>query len=99
MPRVEIWCRVTVIGPQGTVLGTWEESGIGAPDLGVVDRLSRVRLAAGRVGWSVVVHDVSADLVQLLGLVGLDGEMVGQPEAGKDPLCVQKRVEPTDPPT
>jgi hypothetical protein len=41
--------------------------------LELVDDLARFQLAARRLGWSVRLRSTSRDLVELLGLVGLDG--------------------------
>jgi hypothetical protein len=68
------------------------------PDLGVVDALARLKLVARRLGYSVRVHDPSAELAELLDLVGLnlDLEMVGETECGEQ-VGVEKAVEPGDP--
>ncbi len=44
-----------------------------ACDLGLVDRLLQLHLAAGRLGWSVELTAASAELRELLALLGLDG--------------------------
>jgi hypothetical protein len=98
----DVWCRITVIGPDGEELEEWTLSGPGRPDLAVVDLLARVRLLCGRDGRAVVVGELSAALVELLELAGLRGEVggqvVGQPEEREDPLGVEEEVEGTDPP-
>lgn len=73
------------------------------PDLGLVDALARLQVAAGRLGCSVRLREVSADLAQLLDLVGfgccggpaLALEAGGEPERGKQ-LGVQEVVPPDD---
>lgn len=40
-------------------------------DLGLVDGLLRLQLAARRLGWSLRLVDVTGDLCELLQLVGL----------------------------
>jgi hypothetical protein len=43
-----------------------------AADLAVVDALARLDLAASRVGGRIAVQGMTADLLELLRLVGLD---------------------------
>jgi hypothetical protein len=69
------------------------------PDLGCVNRLARLQLAARRCGWSVVVRDPHPALAGLLELVGLSG-LVGlepqrQPELLEE-LRVDEVVQPGD---
>jgi hypothetical protein len=70
------------------------------PDLSVVDVLARLQLAARRVGWSIELCDPSAELCELLDLVGLARvlplEARGETEDGKQ-VGVQEVVEPGDP--
>jgi hypothetical protein len=46
-------------------------------DLAFVDGLLRVQLTAKRFGWSIRLHDVRPDLLELLELVGLATDLVG----------------------
>jgi ABC-type transporter Mla MlaB component len=48
-------------------------------DLSLVDALARLQLAARRRGGSLRVHDASAELIQLLDLVGLSELVSGRP--------------------
>ena len=98
MGDLEVWCRVTVLGPGGVERCGWALWGLGRPDLAVVDGLARLRLAAVRAGGAIVLRDVSAELADLLDLVGLRRELGGQPEGGKDPLGVEEEMHPGDPP-
>ena len=41
------------------------------PDLGLVDVLARLHLAAARLGWTLEIRGVSDELRGLLDLVGL----------------------------
>jgi phosphoglycolate phosphatase-like HAD superfamily hydrolase len=68
------------------------------PDLGVVDALARLKLAALRLGYSIRVHEPSAELVELLDLVGLTPELevIGEAEGGEE-VGVEEAVEPADP--
>jgi hypothetical protein len=70
-----------------------------APDLALVDRLLRLRLAAGRRGWVLLLRDVPAALRELLVLVGVDEllEPRGQAELPEQ-LGVEEVVQPGDPP-
>jgi hypothetical protein len=69
------------------------------PDLGCVNRLARLQLAARRCGWTLVVRDPHPGLCGLLELVGLSGvvrlEPIGQPERAEQ-LRVDEVVEPGD---
>ena len=44
-------------------------------DLGFVDGLLRVQLAARRFGWSIKLRDVRPDLLELVELVGLTTDL------------------------
>ena len=46
-------------------------------DLGFVEDLLRVQLAARRFGWSIQLRDVRPDLRELIELVGLTTDLVG----------------------
>jgi len=59
-------------------------SAVGRADLGVVDVLARVRLMARRLGCAVQLRSPSMDLVDLLALIGLRGEL---------PLEVERQAE------
>jgi hypothetical protein len=72
--------------------------GAGDPNLLVLEGLASFHLAARRRGARVVLDDVCAELVVLLELTGLAGEMLGQPEARKDVLGVEEAVEADNPP-
>ena len=66
------------------------------PDLAVVNGLARARLAARRRGMTIRVCDVPCELVELLDLVGLRPEVLGQAE-GREEVRVEEGVEPGDP--
>ena len=67
------------------------------PDLGLVDALARLKLAARRLGWSMRVCEPSVELAELLDLVGLnlDLEVVGEAEGGEQ-VGVEEAVERGD---
>jgi hypothetical protein len=44
-------------------------------DLGFVEALARVQLAARRFGWSIRLVDVRPDLLELVDLVGLRSDL------------------------
>jgi hypothetical protein len=50
--------------------------GEGRCDLGFVDDLLRVQLAARRFGWSIRLREVRPDLLELVELVGLRTELL-----------------------
>jgi hypothetical protein len=54
-----------------------------APDLAVVEGLARLELVARRSGGAMFLHDVAPVLDGLLDLVGLRGEMRGQPRTSR----------------
>lgn len=93
MAAVQLWCRVTIVGPDGSELAHYSLEGPGAPDLGVVDDVARLALLAGRLGGGVVLAEVSPTLRALFGLAGLHVEVEGQAELGKEPLGVQEGQE------
>ena len=72
-------------------------------DLDLVDELARLQACAQRLGWSVAMRVDSAELTDLLDVVGLAGvvsvEVIGKPEPGKEGLGVEEVVMPDDPVT
>jgi hypothetical protein len=94
----ELWCRITIVGPDGEELEQWTLSGPGHPDLAAVELLARLRLASGRAGRDLVVRELSGRLAGLLELSGLRREVRGQPEELEERPIVQEEVEPRDPP-
>jgi hypothetical protein len=94
----QVWCRITILAPDGSVDATWLLKGPGAPDLAVVDWVARCFLLAGRAGRTAILRDVCQRLEQLIRLAGLCGKMGGQPEQREETLGIEERVEPGDPP-
>jgi hypothetical protein len=89
------------------VVNSWSLAGAGPPDAATVDELARLYVVVRRLGYSVRLRDVSADLRRLLDLCGLSHlfgvgslrvEMVGEAECGEQ-LCIHEVVEPDDPVT
>jgi hypothetical protein len=83
------WCRVTVLGPDGTVLARRVLAGAGRPGLAAVDRVARLALLAGRIGGSIALTEVAPALAELLALAGLPVEVEGQAELGEEPFGVE----------
>jgi ABC-type transporter Mla MlaB component len=63
---------VVVLSQHGEEVARWPLASLRRPDLAAIDDLARVRLAARRLGCSIVVLDACAELRALLDLVGLD---------------------------
>ena len=78
------------------------------PDLGTVDALARLRLAARRAGYELRLARVPPQLTELVDLAGLstalgaaDGlavESVRQPEEWEEGLGVEEEADAADPP-
>jgi hypothetical protein len=73
-----------------------------APDLGTIDALARLELAARRRGRSVRLDGTNEDLRQLVGFAGLGRvlrvEPGGEPEEREERLRVEEERELDDPP-
>jgi hypothetical protein len=65
------WGTVLVLTGRAVPVASWALTGLGRPDLAVVDDLARLQLGARRLGYSIRVPDACPELVDLLGLVGL----------------------------
>ena len=85
-----LWCRVTMVDPDGIALASGVLEGPAAPDIGAVDDVARLALLAKRLGGGLVLTDVSPDLRALVELTGLVVEMEGEPERGEEPLGIQQ---------
>ena len=69
-------------------------------DLATVGALARAELNARRTGRRLRVVNASAELLELIAFVGLEGVLLGperQPEQRKQAVGVEERVEPDDP--
>ena len=86
-----------LLDERGAVVASWPFDVRTRADLSLVDELARVRLTARRAGYVLVLYDAPDELIELLDLVGLRVEMLGQPELGEQP-CVEEVVVPDDPP-
>ena len=101
MASTQVWCQVTVRGPDESVLSVWTMRGSGEPGLAAVDLLARLHLASRSLGGSVALSDVVVPLDELLELAGLSrlrGKVGGQAEGGEQSVGFEEGVEPADPP-
>ena len=76
-------------------LARWTLNCDGHPDLGTVDDVARLQLAARRLGWSVRLGAAAAAMSELLELAGLT-EVLGETEGGEE-VGVEEVVVPDDP--
>jgi hypothetical protein len=97
MATVRPWCRVTLLGVDGTAVAWWVLDGPGAPDLGAVDEVARLKLMVGRVGGSVALTDLSPAFRELLDLAGIRVEVEGKPELGEESFDIQMHQEQVHP--
>jgi len=100
MGRRQCWCRVTVRGPDGAVLGEFTFEGRCDPDLAAVDDLARVALQAARLGGRVTLREVSPAMRALLDLAGFGVKMDGQAEPAEEAPAVvegEEEAHPDDP--
>jgi hypothetical protein len=92
--------RAIVLLVDGVEVGSWPVVLDGAPDLGLVDALARLQLAAQRGGGAIRLRNPCPTMRALLELVGLSEvllvEVLGQPEE-REELRVQEVVERGDP--
>ena len=99
MAQLVPWVRIVFVDSSGGELAAWVIRGPGRPDLAVVEAVARWKLSARRAGGTIELREVNADLAALLDLVGLLGEMCGEPEGREEMLGVEERMEPDDPVT
>lgn len=71
------WATITVSGPCGRVVARWVLEGDGRADLGTVDQLARLQLAARRTGCAIALTHARQELIDLLRLAGLAGVVGG----------------------
>ncbi len=97
-----IVATVVLVCGDGAEVASWPLVCAGRPDVGTVDQLGRLQLAARRLGCAVRLRDACPELCDLLDLCGL-GEVLGggrqvrgQPEGGEQP-GVEEVVVPDDP--
>jgi ABC-type transporter Mla MlaB component len=98
--------NATVVLARGDAeIATWLLRRWGRADLAVVDHLARWQLAARRMGCSIRLRNVCAELAELLELAGLaevlsgSGELrqVGREPEGLEQVGVEEAVVPDDP--
>jgi hypothetical protein len=109
VPRREDLATVVLLR-DGVEISSWPLSADERPTLATVDRLARLRLAAGRMGCTIRLRQLAPELTELLDLVGLDRvlppclgpdavsgiEVVRKAEEGEDGR-VEEVVMPDDP--
>jgi hypothetical protein len=71
-------------------------------DIGTVDALARLQLAARRLGWELRPRNPLPELVELIDLAGLM-EVLGlepgrEPEEREQPVDIEEGVQRGDPP-
>jgi ABC-type transporter Mla MlaB component len=86
---------------RGAELASWPLQGSCRPDLGLVDHLAQVQLAAKRLGCEIELRHPGRELAELLDLAGLSDvlrrQVVGQAEGGEQG-GVEEAVPGGDPP-
>jgi hypothetical protein len=87
------WCRIVVLGADGSARTRRVLAGAGRPDLGTIQEIAQLGLLAKRLGGRLVLEDVTPELGELLDLAGLAVEMQRQPELGEQPLGVEEGEE------
>ncbi len=88
--------EIVVVGLGGIEVTTWTLPVVAQPDLGVIDELARLQLAARRLGYTIRLRNACAGLSELLDLAGLRLEMQGEAEGGEQ-VGVEEVVMPDDP--
>jgi hypothetical protein len=84
-------------------LAAWPLANRRHPDLELVDQLARLQLHAHRLGCSIRLREASAELSELLTLVGLaeivsaGGLEVGRQAEGREQRGIEEVVMPDDP--
>ena len=89
--------RILFLGGRAPGVASWTAVAVGPVDLAAVDALARMHLAARRVGGAVCIDAMSAELGELLELVGLRRELEGKAEEREEGPSVEEGVEPGDP--
>jgi hypothetical protein len=97
MGSKRLWCRVSIVGLDGTQLLVRNLAGSDAPDLETVDELARLVLTADRFGGDLIVTELADELRELLDLVGLRVEVERQTKPRKEPFGLEIRQEETHP--
>jgi hypothetical protein len=90
---------IVVLSRGDDEIARWALGSCDHSDLGTINQLARLRLAAGRVGYAMRVRDACAELRGLIELTGLDlllRQVGGQPEH-LEQVGVEEVVVPDDP--
>jgi hypothetical protein len=67
---------IVVLAVGDTEVATWPLAGSSQPDLGVIDALARLALAARRMGGAISLRSAGPALLSLISFVGLDDVLV-----------------------
>src|SRR5262245_34729378 len=74
---------IVVLAVGGTEVASWPLAGSSHPDLGVIDALARLALAARRMGGAISLRHAGPALLALIDFVGLaDVLVVDRPGEG-----------------
>jgi hypothetical protein len=87
------WCRIVVLGVDGSARTRRVLEGAGLPDLDTVHEIAQLALLAKRLGGRMALTGVTPDLDELLDLVGLRVEVQREPELGEQALGVEEGEE------
>jgi hypothetical protein len=80
----------------------FDVSAIVDPDLGVVDRLARLKVAAQRLGCELRIDGACAELLDLVDLMGLTAVLLrvepgGKTEEREEAVGVEEEGDPAEP--
>jgi hypothetical protein len=67
---------IVVLAVGGTEVARWPLANSSHPDLGVIDALARLALAARRMGGAISLRSAGPSLLSLIQFVGLDDVLV-----------------------
>jgi hypothetical protein len=67
---------IVVLAVGGTEVASWPLVGSSRPDLGVIDGLARLALAARRLGGGIGLRGAGPELLALIDFVGLDDVLI-----------------------
>ncbi|SRR5258708_38218439 len=99
MDRVVTWGLAVFVSADGVEAAAWVVGGQGVPDIETVERLARSQLSARRLGGRIRLVEVGEELLELLDLLGLSRELLGQAEGREEVVGVEEGMEPGDPAT
>ncbi len=80
------WCRLSILLADGTVVRTWVLDGPGPPEIGAIDDVAHLALAAARRRERAIVRDLAPGMGELLRLAAL-------PIDAASPIEVERQAE------